>query len=355
MIINLMLGKKRGGLEQAALDYAEALACAHIPALTVISPEAWVEAPLVAANVPHQSLANFAAWDPFAARRLRRLAAHTKTRAVICHGNRALTLALHAFRFKQASTDPRVIGSWNDRPSIIAVAHNYSTRRFARADGCFSITQHLAEHLERGGARNIQLMPNMVRITPTPERPEFRTPPVIGSMGRLVPKKGFTTFIEALAAVKSRGVDFRAVLGGDGDQRPALEELVARYELQNHVRLEGWVQDKTAFFAQIDLFVLPSKHEPFGIVLIEALARGLPVITTDAEGPREIVRPDVDAILTPRGDALAMATAIIRLMEDPRRAHALGSAGRQHVSESYSMQAMATRLQTALAPYITAS
>ena len=59
-ILNLMLGKKRGGLEQAALDYAEALQAANIPALSVITPAAWVEAQMVDAGVPHQSLANIA-------------------------------------------------------------------------------------------------------------------------------------------------------------------------------------------------------------------------------------------------------------------------------------------------------
>ncbi|MES2984119.1 MAG: glycosyltransferase [Pseudomonadota bacterium] len=337
-ILNLMLGKKRGGLEQAALDYAEALAHAGIRALTVISPGAWVEAPLVAARVTHESLPNHARWDMLAVWRLRRLAKRTGARAIICHGNRALTLALIALK---------------GRIPVIAVTHNYATRRCARADACFAITTHLAEHLRAAGVTAITAMPNMVRPhTPAP-RPPFRHPPVIGSMGRFVMKKGFDTYLHALAIVKAQGVAFRAILGGEGERADALSAYIEHYSLESHVELRGWVKDKNAFFEEIDLFVLPSLHEPFGIVLLEAMTHGVPVITSDAEGPREIVRHGVDAIVTPRGDAQALAEAIITMLDDEAQARALAEAAQQHVAQHYSLAAMATRLQTALAPYIT--
>lgn len=337
MILNLMLGKQRGGLEQAVLDYAEAMQAAAIPALTVISPQSWIETSLVAAGVPHESLYNFAKWDLLAVLRLRRLAERTKARAVVCHGNRALLLALKALE---------------GRIPIIAVAHNYSVRHFRRADVCFAITEHLATHLREAGVQHVHPLPNMVRITAPATRPAFRNPPVIGSMGRLVVKKGFVTFIEALAILQQRGIAFAALLGGDGDQHERLTSLIAGYGLQEKVRLMGWVKDKTAFFDAVDVFALPSKHEPFGIVLLEAMAQGIPVVTTDAEGPREIVHPEVDALMTPRGDAPAFADALARLIADAAFAHHMGEAGQRHVTETYSMHAMAHRLQTALAPYI---
>jgi len=342
-ILNLMLGKARGGLEQAALDYAEALAAARIPALSVITPAAWVEAPMVAAGVAHESLPNIARWDPLAVWRLRRLAKRTQATAIICHGNRALTLALLAFgpQSKKALT-----------PRVIAVAHNYHIRRFARADLCLAITDHLALHLREHGARNITPMPNMVRIPELPPRPAFRTPPVIGAMGRFVAKKRFALYIEALAILKSRGVAFKAVLGGDGEESDAVDALIKTHQLEDHLTRIGWVRDKTAFFSDIDIFALPSQHEPFGIVLIEAMAYGVPVVTTDAEGPSEIVNHGVDAFLTPRGDAVAMADALQRLITHESVARAMAAAARTKVARDYSLAAMATRLQMALLPYL---
>ena len=339
-IINLMLGKNRGGLEQAALDYAEALHAANLPALSVITPASWVEAQMVAGQVPHQSLANIARWDPLAIWRLRRLAKRTQASAIICHGNRALTLALLAFRTVHGSPD-----ALQSRPTIIAVAHNYKTRRFAKADACFSITQHLAKHLHAQGAQHVHLMPNMVRIPVMPPHAPFRNPPVIGAMGRFVGKKRFELYIEALALLKSRAVPFKAMLGGDGERGEALRSLIHHHALEHHITLSGWVRDKAQFFADTDIFVLPSQHEPFGIVLIEAMAYGVPVVTTDSEGPSEIVSAGVDALLTPRGDAIAMADALEQLIKNEAEAHTMAQAAHTKVTRDYSLAAMAARLQ----------
>lgn len=338
-ILNLMLGTKRGGLEQAALDYAQSLAHAGIPALSVISPSAWVEAPMVAAKVPHQSLRNHGRFDFFARMQLRALAKKANATAIICHGNRALSLALWAFNGP----------NW---PAVIAVAHNYRTRRFARARHCFAITEHLAAHLKSASVSSISLMPNMVRIAAPAAREPFRSPPVIGTMGRFVAKKGFIHFIEALAVLRSRGIAFSAVLGGDGEESAAIDERIARYGLKDHIERVGWVQNKSAFFAGLDIFVLPSLHEPFGIVLIEAMSHAVPTISTDSEGPREIIQHGVDGILTPRADPEKLADAIAQLLANPERAKALGAAGAAIVAKEYSMDAMARRLQSALSPYI---
>jgi glycosyltransferase involved in cell wall biosynthesis len=338
-ILNLMLGTKRGGLEQAALDYAESLALAGIPTLSVISPSAWVEAPMVAAKVPHQSLRSHGRFDFFARNQLRVLAKKTNATAVICHGNRALTLALWAFNGPQ----------W---PKVIAVAHNYKTRRFAGAHHCFAITEHLAAHLKTAGVTTISQMPNMVRIGAPVMREPFRTPPVIGTMGRFVAKKGFIHFIEALAVLHSRGIAFKALLGGDGEESDAIDERIRRYELEAHIERVGWVQNKSAFFAGLDIFVLPSLHEPFGIVLIEAMSHAVPTISTDSEGPSEIMHDGVDGILTPRADPEKLADALAELIANPERAAALGEAGAAMVAKEYSMEAMAKRLQSALSPYI---
>ena len=336
-ILNLMLGKKRGGLEQAALDYAESLAMAGLPALTIVSPGAWIEPQLANAKVAHESLIARGNWDLFAVLRLRALAKRTQATSVICHGNRAISLALQAL---------------SGRIPVIAVAHNYSTRRFAKADACFAITRHLKEHLATNGAQNIFIMPNMVRLPEARERPHFRTPPVLGSMGRFVAKKGFKHYIEALSILRGRGVAFRAILGGEGEEGEAIAELITRYQLQDVVTLTGWVQNKAAFFDALDIFVLPSMMEAFGIVLIEAMSYGIPVVSTEAHGPREIIHQGVDGILFQSGDREAMADAMEQLVTDPARAGAIGRAGAALVAREYTMHAMADRLKAALAAYI---
>lgn len=334
-ILNLMLGKHCGGLEQAAIDYAEALQLAGIDALTVIHPGGWARDILAEMKLPHTTLHQVGAWDLLAARRLKKLAGEAGACAVICHGNRALTLALHGV----SGIIP-----------IVAVAHNYMTRRFARAEACFAITQHSADALVASGIppARIFLIPNATRLPVPPARPAFRTPPVIGAMGRFDAIKGFSDYLEALVLLKARGVKFRAVLGGSGDEEATLRTFVKTRGLEDTVTLPGWVMDKERFFEDIDLFALPSLQESFGLVLLEAFANQVPTVTTDAEGPGVIVHPGKDALLVPRADPEALADALEKLLMDEAQAKRLAANARALVEKEYSMDALVARLKTAI-------
>ncbi len=334
-VLNLMLGRKRGGLEQAAIDYAEALAHAGIGALTITSPGAHITPELEAIKAPHIALPNAGGWDPCAAQRLRRIAQQQRARAVICHGNRALRIARRAL---------------GGRIPVIAVAHNYRTKRFASADAIFCITTHARDTLAESGIakKKLLLMPNMVRLPlALPER-RRHTPPVIGTLGRFIARKGFQDWIAALALLKHHGVDFRAVLGGDGEDKPLLEQLVAEHGLEDRFEFLGWVKNDENFYGSIDLFVMPSRHEPFGIVLIESMAYGVPVVTTLVEGPRDIVTDEKHALTVPPQDPAAMAEAMARLLAEPALAARLAKAARTRVAQEYTIGAMADRLKTAL-------
>lgn len=337
MIINLMLGSKRGGLEQAAIDYAEALAMTGMDGLSIVAPHGWAHQQMQALGLPHTTLKQHSSRDVLAGWRLRKIIRAAGGLATICHGNRALALALP----QRAAP-------------VIAVAHNYQTKRFARANACFAITQHGMEALAHAlPAHRLHFMPNMVRVPQLAPRAPLRQPPVIGSMGRFVPKKGYGMFIDALAMLRAQGVEFRAVIGGGGDEEDALRAQLVHHGLEHQVTLCGWVDDKAAFFGAMDLFVLPSHHEPFGIVLIEAMAAGVPVISTAAEGPREILADAAHGMLVPVGDAAALAGAMHAALQQPEATHAMGEAGRRHATHCYSMQAMAARLQQALSTIIT--
>ena len=337
-IINLMLGVQRGGLEQAAIDYAEALKLAGQDCLSIVAPGSWAQQTMQPANLPHHTLKQRSGHDLPAAWRLRRMVRAAGGKAIICHGNGALSLALPL-----------------RAAPVIAVAHNYQTKRFRRADACFAITQHGLDALAHAGIprQRLHFMPNMVRLAQAPTRHAMRQPPVIGSMGRFVPKKGYALLIDALAMLRANGVTFSAVIGGGGDDENALRAQIAHHHLQDTVTLPGWVENKAQFFAAMDVFVLPSHHEPFGIVLIEAMAAGVPVISTATEGPREILPSPALGMLTPVGDAAALAAALQQALADAPATAAMGEAGRAHVAALYSPQSMAGRLNAALATIIT--
>src|SRR3990172_10535858 len=104
---------------------------------------------------------------------------------------------------------------------------------------------------------------------------------------------------------------------GEGRERARLERLAAGLGLAQRVRMPGAVDDPTLWFAHADLFVLSSRWEGFGHVIVEAMASGLPVLATDCpHGPRDIVTDGVDGVLVPSNDSLALAEGIARLVAD---------------------------------------
>lgn len=337
LILNAMFGKGLGGIEQAFVDYARAMRLAGHEVLSFTHPDAAIIPTLEHHGLAMETCRNFGGWDVFAMVRLRARIRYLRPDAIVCHGNRAISLLARAA----------------DRMCpVIGVAHNYSIRRFGRLDAAFAITRDLVGKLEKTRLRNDRIfhVPNMIDIPDgiafTPRH--HHAPPVIGSMGRFVAKKGFDTFIDALALLRQDGMEFRAVLGGDGEEKEALLRRVDEAGLTGIVEFTGWVTDKRAFFDACDVFCLPSRHEPFGIVLLEAMRAGMPTVTTASEGPSEIVHDGQDALITPIGDAPAMANALARLLTDESYATRLARHGFIAVATEYSMMRAAERISRAL-------
>jgi glycosyltransferase involved in cell wall biosynthesis len=286
---------------------------------------------LKALGITVHVLPNWGAWDVLAIAKLRCMLKKLKADACIAHGNRAVSLL-------------RIAGA----SPLVAVTHNYKIKCAGLA-AVFCPTQDLVRHTQSQGValERITLIPNMVRAPATMPARQLHTPLVIGTMGRFVAKKGFDVFIEALALLKSQGAQFRAVLGGDGEEAAALKALAASKGLENVLIFSGWVGDKQAFFDSIDIFCLPSHHEPFGIVLLEALA-GLPVVSTMSEGPSEIIQEGVSGLLTPKGDAAELANALGLLLADSQKAQTLARQAYNTVKTQYDLPVVGAKLDLAL-------
>jgi glycosyltransferase involved in cell wall biosynthesis len=146
----------------------------------------------------------------------------------------------------------------------------------------------------------------MAQAARTPEHPWFAPgePPVILGVGRLTRQKDFFTLIRAFAALRRRRAA-RLVILGEGEDRPGLEALVAELGVDADVALPGFRDDAPAYMAHSALFVLSSAWEGLPTVLIEAMAAGAAVVSTDCpSGPREILQEGRLGALVPRGAAL---------------------------------------------------
>lgn len=145
-----------------------------------------------------------------------------------------------------------------------------------------------------------------------------RNEPVIVSAGRLVPAKDQHTLIRAVAKLRNTH-PCRLIILGEGPQRGELQQLIDSLKMTDSVDLAGWVADALPYMARADLFALSSEHEGLGIVLVEALAAGTPVVSTDCpSGPREILQDGRLGKLTAVGDVDALADAMAQTLESPR-------------------------------------
>lgn len=316
-IVNAMFGCGRGGIEQAFVDYCQVIAEQGHEVLALMHPAAEVRDEVEAlAGVEVATVRNFGAWDAVAKWRLRRLVHKYAPEAAILHGNRAASL---------------LAGNLPQDCKSVGVTHNYSLHGQIGLDGFFATTEDLRSELLRLGQpkESIHAIPNMIRLLAIAPQPHERADvPVIAAMGRFVHKKGFSVYLEALAELRRRGVVFNALLGGDGEELSTLKAQAAAHELGDVLTFTGWVEDKTAFFGSADIFCLPSLHEPFGIVLLEAFAHHIPVVTSDAEGPSEIATHGVDALVVPTQSSVALADALHNLVDDAALAASLaGAAG----------------------------
>ena len=139
-----------------------------------------------------------------------------------------------------------------------------------------------------------------------------------------------------------KAASFRLEIGGDGPERDSLEALAARLGIGDRVTFCGWVDDVAAFLADADLFVLPSRIEPFGIVVLEAMACGVPIVATRVSGPLETLDEDT-ALLVPSDDPAAMAEAVMAVFHAPEAAEARAQAALASFKANYAEPAVMER------------
>jgi glycosyltransferase involved in cell wall biosynthesis len=141
---------------------------------------------------------------------------------------------------------------------------------------------------------------------------------VIGTVGRLEKVKGISYLLLAMKIILTKFPHTRLEIVGDGSQAGELVEITKNLGISNSVKFFGKFTDVIPFYNKMDIFILPSILEGFGIVLLEAMAAGIPVVASDVDGIREVVIQGESGILIPPKNPDAIASAIIQLIENPQ-------------------------------------
>jgi glycosyltransferase involved in cell wall biosynthesis len=197
---------------------------------------------------------------------------------------------------------------------------------------------------ERLPTSKIAVVANGVRL-PMSDRPKRDAVRRIIAVGNLRPEKGHEVLLDAAALVTRRFPDATFELVGTGPRLPALRARAAALNISHAVEFSGHCNDVPARLAAADLFVLPSLSEAFPNALLEAIAAGLPTISSAVGGVLELVRPGRTGVLVPPGDPAALADAVGRIIGDPERAAQMGALGRSEIGERYSFERMVGAFQ----------
>jgi colanic acid/amylovoran biosynthesis glycosyltransferase len=187
-----------------------------------------------------------------------------------------------------------------------------------------------------------------------PDRHERPGPLHVLCVGRLVADKGHGVLLDALATLRDQGVEVRATFAGDGPERGALERQAAQLRLGAGISFEGLVSQERLrdLYSAADVFCLPSFAEGVPVVLMEAMATGLPVVSTRVTGIPELVDDGVSGELAPPGRPEALASAIRGLAADPDRRTALGRAARAKVVAEYDVRVWVAALHDLYVRYL---
>jgi glycosyltransferase involved in cell wall biosynthesis len=169
-------------------------------------------------------------------------------------------------------------------------------------------------------------------------------PPTIITTSQLNADKRHKDFINACKILVNRNVDFRAKIVGEGQYASSLKKMVHDLELTSHIQFTGYVHDVVRELRSADIFVLPTKCEPLGIALEEAMAQGLLPIARNAGGPPEIWPDFLDTLLPPKSRGEEFADALERLiLLPPSQSQKLKRRVRQHALATFSIHKQASR------------
>ena len=340
---------RSGGVQSHVAQLATQLSSRH--EVTVFAPHRPAAAPAVSAPVVvdvgrpvalpyNRSVAAVAISPSAAVRTLRRVARFAPdvvhvheplsplvSVAVAAFGRRPLVATFH---------------SWSDHDRLyrmIAPFGRYVAGRLAARVAVSPAAQVFAADALDVPVGGFRVVPNGIDVAQFDAAPiaGLRDPdrPLLLFVGRLEPRKGLEVLVRAFVRVRASLPTARLCVVGDGAQRERCERLIPA-SIRHDVLFVGHVDDaqKARYFASADLFVAPNTGgESFGIVLLEAMAAGVPIVASDIPGFRTVMRDGQQGRFSPVGDAPALADTVLTLLSNAKLRGAMGREGRRHAAD----------------------
>ena len=358
------------GTERHILDLALALRDAGVePTIGCPEPSPLAEAaasdnlPMLLVGLPSQPKGGRADWATL--HRLRAAFRRDAFSVVHVHNGRSAFIAALAGAGKrlpmvmtQHFLNPARTTRKGLRGMCSKIAHGWLESRIARHIAISQAVESASISAGIADTAKIQVVHNGIRLPERAEPQAVLDPdpwfaeggPRIFCAARAEPEKDLATLVASMRALQRMVPTARCIIAGDGQQLESLREMAAKPSndgtsvQEPNVRLIGFRRDVADWMSAADIFVLPSPAEPFGLVLLEAMALGKPIVACAAGGPCEIVDSGKTGILVPPKSPSAMAQALATLAADPNLRHSMGQAGYRRYQEMFTAQRMAERI-----------
>jgi glycosyltransferase involved in cell wall biosynthesis len=339
-IANILLNYKKSshnnkilGVERCFLDYSQNFSSLGYQVFSIVKNKIFFIDQIRQFSTKVIELPSFGKLDIFSIFKLAIFFKKTSPDLVICHSGRALFFSRIA----------RVIA--RKKIPIITVDHGIRPQKFLKSDYVFTVNSYFNKELIKLGKKSETcfVVPNMIEIPKDfveLEKKTFRKPIQLGSLGRLYPEKNFDKVLLAMKILKDRGIECEYKIGGLGIMKDQLNQMAKELSLEKNFKIFDWITEKREFFDSIDIFILPSFGETFGIVLLEAMLYSTPIITSNSWGPDDVIDHEINGLKVSRNncDQIAglIANEIEKLNNDQNFAKLLTKNAKEKLLKNYS-------------------
>ena len=344
-----------GGAERHVVDLARTLRCRGHVVTVACSASGALSGVLEEAGIPVRTLLHRLVKRRFSltyARRLRRLVKEGRFDLVHAHIYASATAAAVA---TLGTGVPLVITEHTEASWRYRHARWISWGLYRHAKHVIAVSSAIRQRLiitDHVSPARITVVPNAV--APAASAPNVAPPalpvelgggPLVGVIARLQPEKGVAAFLRAAARVSSIFPEARFLVVGDGPLRQELSTLAERLGVRERVHFLGFQPDARQIIEYLDALVVPSVSEGTPLVVLEAMAAGVPVVASAVGGIPDQIRHGKEGLLIPPGDPVALGEALLKLLRDPANARFLGEASRKRATSEFSYSTMMQRIE----------
>jgi len=346
-IVNLILTSQNGGAEQVAVDYCNILKNRlNHEVLAIVKSDAPYAHKFEEQGVQVKKVKNnFGYFDFFTINSVENILKEFDVDLLISHAGRSMIIGRKAISKIK-----------NKKVFEIAVNHSMNVKRSIAADIIISVNKQIFYRTIDAGktAEKSFVLSNAIDVADA----EFnysktdlqnKKTIILGVIGRLDKSKGFDLAIKAIKLLEGfLDKNFILKIAGSGEEENSLKKLTAQLKLENKIQFLGWT-DKKKFFNDIDIFIIPSKKETFGLVILEAMKFHKPIIACNADGPKEIIRNEIDGLLVNleplESVECGISEAVKKMLQNKDYVNQMIENSFKRLQEKYSFEAMSKNLK----------